>query len=87
MLVNQMPNKGILANMKQIEGAKLHWERAKNVIETYKTYENRSTSMVFEAVLVKKLCSDVTVMKIFQKRIKSISIHEKMLVSQGLIIM
>ena len=30
--------------MKQIEGAKLHWEKAKNVIKTYKT-----TSMVFEA--------------------------------------
>ena len=29
--------------------------------------------MVCEAVLVKKLCSDVTVMKIFQKRIKNIS--------------
>ena len=29
--------------------------------------------MVFEAVLVKKLCSDVTVMKIFQYRIKNIS--------------
>ena len=52
--------------MKQIKGEKLHWEIAKNVIETYKTYQNRSTSMVFEAVVVKKLCSDVTVMKIFQ---------------------
>ena len=29
--------------------------------------------MVFEAVFVKKLCSDVTVMKIFQMRIKNIS--------------
>ena len=43
------------------------------MIETYKTYQNRSTSMVFEAVLVRKLCSDVTVMKIFQYRIKNIS--------------
>ena len=30
--------------------------------------------MVFEAVLVRKLCSDVTVMKIFLKRINNISI-------------
>ena len=37
--------------MKQIKGAKLYLERAKNVIETYKTYQNRSSSMVFEAVL------------------------------------
>ena len=45
--------------------------------------------MVFEAVLVKKLCSDVTVVKIFQQRIKKLRIspwHEKMLVSQGIII-
>ena len=39
--------------MKQIKGAKLHLERAKNVIETYITYQNRSTSMVLEGVLFK----------------------------------
>ena len=42
--------------------------------------------MVFEAVLVKKLCSDVTVMKIFNSELRISPWHEKMLVSQGIII-
>ena len=43
--------------------------------------------MVFEAVLVKKFCSDVTLMKIYSNSELRISPwHEKMLVSQGIII-
>ena len=42
--------------------------------------------MVFEAVLVKKLYSDVTVIKYFNSELRISPWHEKMLVSQGIII-